>query len=351
MSAKPSTRPPAQVSFGVIGLGWHGTSHLQNLAANPRARIAAVCDLDAERLAAQADAYGVPLRFTDYHELLGRDDVDAVVIVVPDHLHREPAVAALDAGKHVLLEKPMATTVADAEAIAAAARRNEGTFMLNLSNRWMYPFAKGKEVLDGGSLGDVRYVHTRMANRSEVPLERLRWLSHSHLAHWLGIHRLDIARWWIGREIVRVRAVQRRGVLTAKGCDVPDFFQATLEFDGGAVVNLEENWILPESYPSMVDSRFYALCENGVIDVDRTRSELNIAGAEAFEASTPTNGPALDQQAGFTYAAERHFVDCVLDGRDPLTGADDGLALTRALCAVVESAEQDGKTIKLPAGG
>jgi predicted dehydrogenase len=285
--------------------------------------------------------------FPDYHDLLACDAVDAVVVVLPDHLHRAAAVATLESGKHLLLEKPMALTVADAEAIVEARKSAAGKFMLNLSNRWMPAFAAGKTKLESGAFGEVRYVWSRMANRADVPLERLRWLERSHIAHWIGVHRLDIARWYVGKEIVRVRGVQRKGVLATRGFDNIDFFQATVEFDGGAVMTLEGNWILPPSNPSLVDSRFYCLCENGVIDVDRSRSELSVAGPETFELSTPLAGNVLGRQSGFTMDALGHFVDCCLEGKDPLVTAEDGLALTRALCAIVESCEKDGEIIKL----
>ncbi|MFW6162037.1 MAG: Gfo/Idh/MocA family protein [Planctomycetota bacterium] len=334
-----------RLRVGVIGLGWHGGGHLANFAANPRAELTAICDVNDQRLAQRAGEHPGVQTFTDYRELLAADAVDAVAVVVPDPLHREPAVAACQASKHVLLEKPMALTVEDAEAIAAAAEATDRCVMLNLSNRWMYPFARGRELLEAGAVGEVRYVFARLSNRIDVPTERLRWLERSHIAHWIGIHRLDIARWWVGREAERVRAVHRRGVLTAEGYDAPDFYQATVEFEGGAVLSLEGSWILPRAHPAMVDSRFYALCTHGVLDVDRSRSELLTTTADAFDLSTPTTGPALDQPGGFTYRASCHFVDCALEGRPPLVTAADGLALTRILCAIVASCEQDGAVI------
>lgn len=331
--------------MGVVGLGWQGNSHLQNIQACAGAELVAVCDINEKLLTDKAEAFGVKNCYSDYRELLACDEVDAVVIVLPDHLHRDSAVATLKAGKHLLLEKPMALTVKDAEDIAEAAEQAPGRFMLNLSNRWMPAFAAGKAKLDGGGFGEVRYVWSRMANRVDVPLEKLRWLEDSHIAHWIGVHRLDIARWYIGREIVRVRAVHRKGVLAARGFDNIDFFQATIEFDGGAVLNLEGNWILPPSYPSLVDSRFYCLCDSGVIDVDRSRSELAVAGPETFDMSTPLAGNVLGRQSGFTMDALGHFVDCCIEGKDPLVTAADGVALTRALCAIVQSCEADGEVV------
>ena len=336
-----------KLSVGVIGLGMQGHGHLVNLASDPRVELRAVCDINPETLQEQGDEFDVDLRFKSYEDLIAAEEVDAVVIVLPDHLHRDVAVMALKAGKDVLLEKPMALTVEDAEAIAAADAESDGCFMLNLSNRWMYTFSKGKERIDEGEVGEVRYVFARLANRIDVPTQLLPWLQHSHVAHWIGVHRLDIARWWIGREVRRVRAVQRRGILAERGIDVPDFYQATIEFEGGAVLSLEGNWVLPTSYPSLVDSRFYALCSDGVIDVDRMRSSMMVGGSEGFDMATPTNGAVHGQAAGFTYGSSRHFVGCALEGREPMVGAKDGVALTRTLCALVESAEADGKVMEL----
>jgi len=341
------SKADGRLRFGVIGLGWQGGSHLENIGSVARAELVAVCDINEKLLAERARTFRVRHCFTGYRDLVACDEVDAVIVALPDDLHRDSAVAALEAGKHLLLEKPMALTVADAQAIAGAAERGKGHFMLNLSNRWMPAFAAAKVKLDEGEFGPVRYIFSRMANRIDVPTERLPWLQRSHLAHWIGIHRLDIARWYVGREIRRVRALHSKGVLSERGFDNTDLFQATIEFDGGAIMTLEANWILPPSYPSLVDSRFYCLCDKAVIDVDRSRSELAMAGPKSFVMATPGAGNVLGQQSGFTVDALRHFVDCCLDDRDPLVTAADGVALTRALCAIVQSCEADGSVIKL----
>jgi predicted dehydrogenase len=336
-----------QLRVGVLGVGLQGAGHLHNLAADPRASIAALCDINADLLAERANAFGVERTFNDYRALLDCDDIDAVIVALPDAMHRDPSIAALDAGKHVLLEKPMALTVEDAQAVADAAGRSNRAFMLNLSNRWMPAFSKAHDLIASGDMGQVRYIFSRMSNRIDVPTKMLKWLSDSHLAHWIGVHRFDIARWLVGREVVRVRAVERDGVLKARGMNVADFYQATLEFDGGAVLSLEGSWILPESHPGLVDSKFYIVCDNGVIDIDRMRSELAVAGPSRYDASTPGAGPLVTGWSGFTVEASRHFVDCCLNGTQPLIGAADGVAMTRTLCAIVESAQSDGRIIDL----
>jgi len=96
-----------------------------------------------------------------------------------------------------------------------------------------------------------------------------------------------------------------------------------------------------------VDSRFYCLCEKGVVDVDRFRSELAVAGPESFDMATPLAGSVHGRPAGFTMDAFRHFVDCCVEGAEPLVTAADGVALTRALCAIVQSCEEDGAVVTL----
>ena len=336
-----------RLRVGVIGVGIQGTGHLNDLRANPRAEIAALCDLKEDLLAQQAADFDVPRTFTDYREMLACDEVEAVCVVTPDGTHRAPAVDALAAGKHVLLEKPMALNVPDAQAIVDAADASDKCFMMNMSNRWMPAFAKAHALVSTGALGDVRYIFSRMSNRIDVPTKMLPWLKDSHLAQWVGVHRFDIARWLIGREVVRVRAVHRKGILAAMGIDVADFYQATLEFDGGAVMSLEGNWVMPEAHHGLVDSKLFVLCEKGVIDVDRFRSELAVTGPERFDLSTPGTGPTPTGWAGFTTEASRHFVDCCLTGGAPIVTAADGLAVTRTICALVESADNDGKVIDL----
>lgn len=332
---------------GVLGVGWQGGSHLANFSAIGEAELAAMCDRDPDRLLERVGEYPGVTAYHAYQDLLADASIDAVAIVLPDHLHREAAVAALEAGKHVLLEKPMALTVDDAEAVADAAARAPGTFMLMLSNRWMHPFAAGKALLDGGSVGAARYVHARLSNRIEVPTVKLPWLQRSHLAHWIGVHRLDVACWYIGSDPVRVRAVHRTGVLESQGFETIDFFQATVEFANGAVLNLDGSWILPPGHPSLVESRFYCLCEHGLIDVDRLRSELAVSGPESFDLSTPTGGVVHGQMCGFTLEATRYFVRCCQTGEHPMVDAAHGVMLTRTLCAIVQSANSDGAVIDL----
>ncbi len=339
-------RSPDILNVGVIGAGTQGEAHLQCFSAYHRSQVVAVADINRERLNAAREKYGVGRLYEDYREMLEAEDIDAVAVVTPDTMHREPCEAAFAAGKHVLLEKPMATSVEDAQAILDAANASGKTLMVNMSNRWQVPFAATKEALDAGELGEPLYVYARLSNTLYVPTQMLSWAARSKVAHWLMVHRLDIARWYFGSEAKRVNAVCRSHVLRERGLDTPDFYQATVEFESGAVGNFEACWILPESMPRIVDSKFQLICTDGYVNIDPLQPSFVKATADTYALPGTIYGTVLGDTFGFVYHALKHFVDCVLDGRKPIVTGEDGLALTKTLCAIVESAEK-GEAVTL----
>lgn len=336
----------SKLGIGVIGVGIQGKSHLDCYHADPRVEIRAIADVNEQTLQERKAEFGVGRTFTDYRDLLACDDVQAVTIATPDHFHREPAVAAFGAGKHVLLEKPMATVLEDAEAMLAAAKRSGQKFMINLSNRWMPAFAQTKEALDRGDLGDPKYIYARLSNTLWVPTKMLTWAGESALPHWLMVHRLDIARWFIGREAKRVNAVCRYGVLSGMGVNTPDFYQATVEFEDDIVGNFEHCWILPESLPYLVDSKFQLVCTKGYALIDPVQPGFRMATAEEHKQPSTLYCQVLGEPVGFVRQAIKHFVTCVVEDKEPLITGEDGLALTKTLCAVVQSAKE-GRPVDL----
>jgi predicted dehydrogenase len=334
------------LKVGCIGAGLQGENHIRVYAALPNAELVAVCDIDETRARAAALKHGARHAHTDYHALLSDPDIEAVSIALPDHLHRQAAVEALQAGKHVLLEKPMATSVADAQAIADAHRASGRTFMLLHSNRWMPAFWSTREMLDSGQLGDPVYVYARLNNTLYVPTKMLSWAAHTQLPFWLITHRYDLARWFFGSEAKRVHAVCRSVVLRGMDIDTPDFYQATVEFENGCVGNFESCWILPESMPQIVDSKFELICTRGYVNVDAAVPFHTVASDSGHQLRGFLSGEVDGEPRGFVFDAISHFVNCVLRGEQPLVSSHDGVMITKALAAMVESA-QTGKTVEL----
>jgi len=325
--------------YGVIGVGLQGEGHVKVVDVAPNADLVAVCDMNEDRAREIGLKYGARHALADYRELLALDDVDAVSVALPDHLHREVAVAALEAGKHVLLEKPMATTVEDAQAIYDAQQATGKKLMINWSNRWMPMFAKTKEALDAGELGDPLYIYARLSNTTYVPTQMLSWAADTRLPYWLICHRYDIARWYTGSEAKKITAVSRSVVLKDMGIDTPDFYQATVEFENGVVGNFEACWVLPESLPYMVDSKFQLICTKGYVDIDPNPPVHPVATEDGYRLEGFTSGDVMGEPRGFVRAAITHWINSVLRDEDTLITAEDGLHSTKAMAAMVEAAE------------
>ena len=334
------------LKYACIGAGVQGEGHVKCIAALPNTELISVCDINEARARAAALTYGAKHALTDYADVFADPQVQAVSIALPDHLHRAAAVAALEAGKHVLLEKPMATTVADAEAIVAAQQRSGKSLMLLWSNRWMPMFWSTKQSLDRGELGDPMYVYARLSNTLHVPTKMLSWSANTHLPYWLISHRYDIARWYFKSEAKRIHAVSRSVVLKGMGIDSPDFYQATVEFENGCVGNFESCWIMPDSMPSIVDSKFELICTKGYVNVDPFVPVHMVSTEAKYTNQGFLFGDIDGEPRGFVFDAISHFVNATLRGEEPLITAHDGLMATKALCAMVESA-QTGEVVVL----
>ena len=151
------------IGAGIVGGAWH--AHVYHHM--PRAELVAICDLNLARAQEVADRYGVKHVTSDYRDLLARQDIAAVSIATPDFAHREIAVAAAQAGKHILVEKPLATTVADAEAILQAVEAAGVKLMVDYHNRANPAFTAARQAVDAGELG-APAIHLRSPQQYDL---------------------------------------------------------------------------------------------------------------------------------------------------------------------------------------
>ncbi|MDD2707354.1 MAG: Gfo/Idh/MocA family oxidoreductase [Verrucomicrobiae bacterium] len=158
-----------KLKIGIIGTGTIGRVHADAYAANPaEAQIEALCDVRAEAVAAEAEKYKVPQQFTDYRQLL-KSDVDAVSVCVGNALHRDVAVAALKAGKHVLLEKPMAMNSKEAAEIVAAMKKSGKVLQIGMVTRQHAEVQLARKMVEEGVLGDVYHIRVVLLRRRGIP--------------------------------------------------------------------------------------------------------------------------------------------------------------------------------------
>lgn len=321
--------------MAVIGVGLFGENHARAYAEYHRSRLVCVCDVREDRAREVASRFGCDYT-TDYREVAQSSEIDAVSIATPDFAHLEPCLAGLAAGKHVLVEKPLATSVADATRIVEAARANGVKLMVDFHNRWNPPFVTAKEEIEAGRIGNPVMGYARLSNPLSVPLQMLSWSSQSGPEWFLMPHIVDLMRWLLGREATRVFAVGHRGVLESKGVDAWDAVQAVVEF-GQAFVTFETAWILPDSLPSVIDFKVNLVGDAGKLSAVLDEAGLEVASDRFtypfFSASRLSHG----KHVGFVYEPIQHFVDCVLDDLEPAVTGEDGLAATAIVEAVLES--------------
>jgi predicted dehydrogenase len=183
-----------RVGFGVIGAGLFGENHAVVYSRLPGVELVAVCDQNEERAREVAERYGARAYYTDYEKVLADPEITAVSIATPDFAHAEIALAAAQVGKHILCEKPLATTVEEAQAIVDAAARAGVKLMVDFHNRVNPPFAAAREQVRSGAIGTPAYGYARLSNTTFVPLEMLSWANRTSALYFLGSHAVDIMR-------------------------------------------------------------------------------------------------------------------------------------------------------------
>ena len=331
-----------KVGLGVIGLGVFGQNHVKVYAEHPLGELIAVCDIREDLMKSTAEQYGVK-GYIDYREMLKDPKVEAVSVVTPDFLHKEPVIEAAESGKHILCEKPLATTVKDAEEMVKAADKAGVTLMVDFHNRWNPPFAMMKEAADKGELGDPVHAYIRLSDTIYVPTKMLSWASKSSVLWFLGSHTTDLARWIFNSEAKNVYAVAGMKVLKAAGIETPDFYQYVIQFENGAVATIENSWILPETLPTVVDFKAEFVFTDGCVYIDPTHhGAFKKFTRDEWSYPNIIGGPIMihGRYVGFAKESISHFVDCIAQDKEPLVTGQDGLEVTRILSAVIESAEK-----------
>lgn len=198
-----------QIRMGIVGAGTWGATHASIYAEHICADPVAICDMNKEKAQAIADKYGIRKVYTDYKELAADPEIDAVAIVTPDFAHADIACAMADAGKDILIEKPLATTREDIDRICEAVERNGVRCMVDLHNRWNAPFNKAKQEIASGKLGKPYTAYIRHSDVKWVATDMLSWAAKSSILWFLGSHSLDSLRWLVDSEAKRVYSVKR----------------------------------------------------------------------------------------------------------------------------------------------
>jgi len=325
------------IRLGIVGLGTMGSLYARLAKQNPAVELRAFCDLDAARLQMLEEQFSGTTPYRDFRDMFAKESLDAVCITTPDFAHLQPVLAAAAARCHVLLEKPLATTVTEARQMVAAIHDAGIHCQVAYTNRWTPPYVAVKDMLVQGQLGRLVSLHSRINNTRFTPTRMLAWASRSSPAWFLMTHALDLACWFSGEHVRTVYAVGTKGFLTSLGIDVYDTIQALFTFGSGVVASIESCWILPEGMPLIFDFQYEVVGTASAAFVNTHDQMVHLATQDRFVHPKTLLMDYHGQLLGHSQQMFDSFVRVVEHNQPPLVDEMDAYHNVAAIAAVHES--------------
>jgi predicted dehydrogenase len=326
----------APVRVAVIGLGFMGSRWARALAEHAGAEVRVVSDAREDVGRTAADQFSASF-VADTLEAAAHPDVDAVAVCTPEHLHLEPALAAIDAGKAVMVEKPLAHTVEDSETIRDRAGPRGVPLLVGHILRFEPRYAAAHDAVGAGTIGAVQAVrHERIGLVSDQDVLRGR----TTIALYYGVHEFDLARWYAG-EVECIYAERSEGVLRAHGYEIEDLYSAVLRFRSGAHGTAMLGWSLPERTPGHGIGGVTVIGERGVIRISQGDVGLLVVDQDGPRDVDAYYAPDVHGRLRGALAIEvDHFVDCARGAAAPACTSSDGVEAVRISLAMEASAAQ-----------
>lgn len=338
----------AKIRVAVIGCGAIAQRrHIPEYEVNPNVELVAFADPVLERAQTYAEKHDAKA-YADYKQMLKEVKADAVSVCTPNYLHAPAAIAAANAGAHVLVEKPMATTAEECLAMIEAARKNGVYLMVGHNQRYMPPHVKAKEILDSGKLGSVLTFRTSFGHPGPEGWSvdgRDSWFFRKPEAVMgamgdLGVHKSDLIRHLLGDEVSEVSAFV--GNLDKKGTDVDDNAICLLRMRSGAIGTLVGSW----TYYKGEDNSTVFWCQNGVMKIgthpdDQVIVELRDGTIERYKVGAIATN-TKQEKSGVIDA----FIDSIVSKKPPMITGEEGLKSLKVILAAFES-QDTGATVKL----
>ena len=325
------------VKVGIIGLGSWGECHLEAFRSLPQAEVVAICDTRQDRLDELGDKYGVLHRHTQYEELLARPDIDLVSIVTYEKHHLEPALFALRSGKHVFVEKPVSTSLLEAEEMARTAAEYNRHIIPGHLLRFDPKYAAIHQSIQTGEIGNPISMHLKRSRQKSLYATYRR----THTVYELMVHDLDLAIWYSGSRVKTVRAYGRG----ESPAEAPEVLWACLEFANGCLAMLHSNWMTPDEAGIVMNDAVEIIGTNGTAQFENSGSNLQLWDAtgrkspdyfihQAFQASS--TGALRDQLS--------YICNCVASGNAPtytsFADAVHGIEVAEAIVKSFESGQE-----------
>ncbi len=338
-----------QVVIGVVGCGYWGPNLVRNFRSLPDCRLKSMCDLNEDRLAHLQSLYPEVQGQTSYDHLLNGDNLDAIVVATAPRLHYPMAKASLEAGKHTLVEKPLACSSAECEELIALAQKQGVVLMVGHTFLYSAAVQKIKEIVDNREIGDIRYISARRLN--------------------LGLFQKDInVTWDLAPHDISIilhimqekpQSINCRGAAHVTP-GIEDVTSMNLQFANERSAIIHSSWLDPRKVRDMtiVGSERMIVYDDvalhdkiKIFDIRVERPPYYDTFAEFHYAYHYGDmySPYIKQDEPLKTECQ-HFLDCIRQGTTPLTPGTAGLDVVRILEASSESLKRNGAPIDLPAG-
>jgi predicted dehydrogenase len=334
------------INIAVVGCGYWGPNLIRNFRVTPGAKVKTICDMNTDRLAQLGSLYPEVQTETRFENVLDDKSIDAIVVATPVRFHHKMAKAALEAGKHTFIEKPMASSSAECEELNDIARKNHLTLMIGHTFLYSSPVRKIKEIVQSGDIGQIQYISSRRLN--------------------LGLYQKDINVAWdlAPHDISIILYIMEQTPLSVNcrgNCHVTpgieDVTNMALTFRHNQLATIQNSWLDPRKVREMTIVGTRRMI---VYDDVEPLEKIKIYDARV------DRPPHYDTFAEFTYSYHygdiyvpyvkqeeplkvecKHFVDCIKSGATPITDGHHGLQLVRILEASSASLKENGAAIYL----
>jgi predicted dehydrogenase len=338
------------IRVAVIGAGHWGPNLINNFHSSGRSEVSWVVDRDEDRLERVRERFEGVRTCNDFAEVEANDDVDAVVVATPTTTHFELAKRALEAGKHVLVEKPLADSVEKSEHLCEIAERVGRVLMVGHVFVYNAAARQVKSYIDAGALGRIYYIAMNRTNLGPIRVD-------VNAAWDLAAHDIALASDWLGAWPLTVSATG--GAWINKG--IADAVFATVRYPGDVLVNLHASWLNPRKVRDIT-----VVGEKQMLTFDDVNLSEPIRMYDKRVTPERSQVPFVDSFSSFRMIVRdgdvevpkvpmseplknecEHFLDCVIDGVTPRSGGPEGLAVVRTLDALSRSLEADGHAIEV----
>jgi predicted dehydrogenase len=321
----------------VVGLGV-GKGHIEGYIKDKRCKLVAICDVDREKLKTLKVKFDIPITTTNFDDIVKREDIDAISICTPDNLHTEQIVAGLNAGKHILAEKPIATTLKDCERITRVVEKSKKVLASNLILRYCPRFRKVKELADKGYFGNIFYAEGDYIHNIQ-DLIRHGWrgkMKDYNITAGGGVHLIDLLRWIINDEVEEVFCYGNNKCM-GKYFKMPDCMVSVLKFRKGCVAKTLTT--LACKRPQFHNLQIYGTKATFVNGYDKGEIYNGTDRTSAKNIKLPY--PGVEKGVLIN-----HFIDCIIRNKQPIVDVYEAVN-TVAVCIAAMESFKIGKPVKV----